>query len=117
MDGICSAGLWRPVSAVAVVILGRQHRATECAVIRWYPPRCLRATVCDLLTYVTARDLMFSLSSDRKRSIEQDPELFSLKFAISEKAFTNSHENLLQLKVWVHVELSVVLESNFVHCD
>ena len=33
-----------------------------------------------------------------------------MKFAISEKASANSHESFLQMKVWVHVELSVVLE-------
>jgi len=50
MDEIRSAGLWRPVLAVTEVILGCQHRATECAVIRKDSPRCVRATVCDLLT-------------------------------------------------------------------
>ena len=115
MDGICSAKLWRPLLAIAEVILGCQHRTTECA------GRILRAACGRLFVtfslHVTARDLMLIYPVTGNEPLDRIRNLYSVKSAISEKTFANSHESFVQMKVWVHVELSVVLESNFVLCD
>ena len=61
----------------------------------------MRGTVCDLLIACHG----FSYSVTGNEPLDRIRNLFSLKFAISEKAFANSHESFLEMEVCVHVEL------------
>jgi len=109
----CGAHSWQSPKLSSDVSIGLQSVQVFGRILR---AACGRLFMTFWL-HVTARDLMLIYPITGNEPLDRIRNLFNLKFAISEKAFANSHESFLQFKVCVHVELSGVLESNFVLCD
>jgi len=109
----CGAHYWQSPKLSSDVSIGQQSARVFGRILR---AACGRLFVTFSL-HVTARDLMLIYPVTGNEPLDRIRNLYSVKSAISEKTFANSHESFVQMKVWVHVELSVVLESNFVLCD